>query len=73
MTRRYERECWNCHSRNMVNRGDYVLCQKCGATWRYIPKLAEYPITMRRDLGLGEYKSNRVLSPSPSLRQRKPR
>lgn len=35
----YSKECWNCAGNLMENKGEYVQCRSCGATWNYVPKL----------------------------------
>lgn len=29
---KWNEQCWNCGSRNMVDQGDYARCEDCGAT-----------------------------------------
>ncbi len=38
MTKDYERQCWNCDSRDMEDKGAYIQCRACGATWNEVPK-----------------------------------
>lgn len=42
MTHKYERKCWYCGSRDMENKGSYVQCRSCGATWNETPVIKEY-------------------------------
>lgn len=37
MENKYKKKCWSCGSRDMENKGSYVQCRKCGATWCGIP------------------------------------
>lgn len=46
MTHKYERQCWNCNSRDMEDMGDHVKCRSCGATWNYIGELKDSPVTV---------------------------
>ena len=36
----YTKVCWSCGSEAMEAKGGYYQCQKCGATYNPVPKLA---------------------------------
>ncbi len=44
MPEKYERQCWNCGSLDIENKGDYVQCRACGATWNYVPVSGPDPL-----------------------------
>ncbi len=45
MTLKYERQCWGCQGKDLEDMGAYVKCRSCGATYNYVPKPGNYPIT----------------------------
>jgi len=46
VTHKYERVCWYCGSRDLENKGEYLQCRSCGATWNQVPALGASPVTM---------------------------
>ena len=58
MTHKYERQCWNCGSRNMERLTNHVRCRDCGATWNFIPDVHLSP--MQSDVEFIQGKTGRV-------------
>lgn len=46
MTHKYERQCWNCGSKNMEKLTNHVRCRDCGATWNFVPDVHLSPVAM---------------------------
>lgn len=44
MTHKYERQCWNCGSKDMEKLANHVRCRSCGATWNVVPELHKIPV-----------------------------
>ncbi len=44
MTKKYERQCWYCKSRDLEDKGDYAQCRSCGATWNEVPTMGIPPM-----------------------------
>lgn len=49
MTKKSERQCWNCQSKNMEPYLTGVRCRDCGATWNDLPDVG--PAVLERGLG----------------------
>lgn len=45
MNKNNKEQCWNCGSRVMQDKGSYVQCGNCLATWNYVPVLAADPLS----------------------------
>ena len=54
MTHKYERQCWNCGSKNMKKFTNHVKCQDCGATWNVVPDVHQTPVLSEVDVVRGE-------------------
>jgi len=63
---KYERQCWSCGSRDVVNKGSYTLCSQCGATWNVVPKMGALPLTITDDEAGGVPRPGRTTHASPS-------
>lgn len=48
MTTKYERQCWNCDSKNLEKLANHVKCRDCGATFNVVPefKKASHGVTI---------------------------
>jgi hypothetical protein len=58
--------CWFCKEATMVEKGDYLQCLKCGATFSELPKPGGYPMVK-------EYIPLKVRRPGSTPRQYRPR
>ena len=38
MTKKQEKNCWSCGGDLLEDKGDYVQCRSCGATWNEVPQ-----------------------------------
>lgn len=47
----YSKECWYCHKRTMVAKGNYFQCSECGATWNEMLSLGKYTVGARDNQG----------------------
>ena len=72
MTHKYERECWSCGSTEMENKGIYVACRSCGASWCALPQPAAPVSTLEHDNGLSpkHHKGIKTASPSGATKRR---
>ncbi|MBA7602877.1 hypothetical protein ES703_09973 [subsurface metagenome] len=49
---KYERRCWSCESEDIENKGSYVQCRQCGATWNEVAQV-HFPIVAVVDEATG--------------------
>lgn len=66
MTHKYERQCWSCGSRDMENKGPFVQCRACGATWNEIPEGHDSGLTIENDPKSPRYSSSKETRARPS-------
>jgi hypothetical protein len=45
----YRTTCWSCKGTLMEDKGEYVQCRSCGATWNPVVKLGAPIITYEKD------------------------
>ena len=71
MAHKYELQCWSCGGSLQENKGSYVQCRSCGATWNEVPKLSETSIVLESDYAKRNLESfdKRSYSPSPGARR----
>jgi len=69
MTEKCERKCWSCGSLDMEEKGTYVQCRACGATWNSVPSLGPDPLADHGSylLSSGGERLTRVRHPSKSV------
>jgi len=41
----YSKKCWCCGGFKLEDKGTYVQCRACGATWNFVPSLGFDPLT----------------------------
>jgi len=63
---KYERQCWSCGSRDMVDGGSFAQCGKCGATWNELPLGGSSPITIVDEETGGAPRSGKLTRARPS-------
>ena len=66
MTQNYKKHCWYCGSQDIEEKGSYVQCCRCGASWNDLPELAASPVTEKRNYALSPKGSRAVKNGSPS-------
>lgn len=67
MTKKYERQCWSCGSKDMERDDRGVHCQSYGATWNDLPEPSRSPFTTERDDFLSVPGELRVEKSRPSV------
>jgi len=66
MTKRFEKKCWYCGSRDIEKDDRGVRCRSCGATWNELSEIGSPPTALQRDYGLSKKGRTRVVTASPS-------
>lgn len=66
---KYERQCWNCGSHDIEDKGSHVQCRSCEATWNYVPTLGFDPLAEHGFYleNAGGVKMGRMQRPSKSV------
>ena len=72
MTKKYERQCWYCGSKNMERLSNHVKCLDCGATWNVVPKLGQHSAEPGNAIHIrnGEPVPQRSQHPTKTLQRR---